>query len=332
MKILLVCMRYSYGDPNREYSYEYNNFYLSLKDMGHEVTIFDYMEELRKRGRAAMNLHLRETVREYQPQLAMFSLYTDQLDPDVVNSLREHTTTLCFFHDDTWRVEYSLFWARHFDYFTTPDVYGERRYAKLGLNNAIHFPFGCNESLYTRRNVPKVYDLSFVGSWSSYREWLIKWLRKKGISAKVAGYRWPGGTLPHQEMVGLFNESRINLNISNSASWDARYLTSSLRGAANRIRSPKIIEQLKGRHFEINGCGAFQLSFYVEGLERHYEIGSEIAIYVDPDDLLEKVKLYLADEELRESIAWAGYERTLSAHTFALRFQKVFERMGLNDV
>lgn len=332
MKILLVCMRYDYGDPSRGHSYEYYNFYESLRSLGHEVTLFDYMTEMQVLGKAGMNQKLLGMVQETRPALTMFSLYTDQFEPEVVQQLRNYTKTLCFFHDDTWRVEYSLFWARHFDFFTTPDIYGERRYAARGLSNAIHFPFGCNEQLYRKMDVPKQYDVSFVGGWHPYREWLINRLRKQGLSVHAVGHRWPGGIVEHEQMVQVFNESRINLNMSNSASWDVRYLLSSPFAVVNRLRSSKTVEQLKARHFEINGCGAFQLSYYVEGLEKYYEIGQEIAIYIDPDDLLEKVRMYLADAELRESIAHAGYQRTMIAHTFALRFQNVFERMGLSDV
>lgn len=332
MKILLACMEYDYGDPSRGRSYEYYNFYQSLKDLGHEVTLFDYMAELKRLGKSEMNHQLLALAQSSKPDLAMCSLYTDQLDPDTVRQLRQHTRTLCFFHDDTWRVEFSQFWARHFDFFTTPDVYGERKYAVLGLPNAIHFPFGCNEKLYRETGSPKQYDVSFVGAWHPYREWLIKRLHKEGFAVKAVGYRWPGGIVSHEQMVALFNESRINLNMSNSASWDARYLLASPRGLINRIRSPKSVEQLKARHFEINGSGGFQLSYYVEGLERHYEIGAEIGVYLDPDDLLQKVKLYLADDALRESVARAGHQRTLADHTFQKRFARVFERMGLVNV
>lgn len=332
MKILIVCMEYDYGDPSRGHSYEYYNFYQSLKDLGHDVTLFDYMAELKRLGKTEMNRKLLEVVRASRPDLAMFSLYTDQLDPGTVKQLNNFTRTLCFFHDDTWRVDFSQFWARHFDFFSTPDVYGERKYADIGLPNAIHFPFGCNEKLYRKTGALKKYDVSFVGAWHPYREWLIKRLRKAGITVEVAGYRWPSGIATHEQMVALFNQSSINLNLSNSASWDARYLVSSPRALVNRIRSAKSGEQLKARHFEINGCGGFQLSYYVEGLERQYEIGAEIAVYLDPDDLLQKVKLYLANETLRESIAGAGYARTILNHTFKNRFRHVFDRMGLPNV
>lgn len=331
MKILLACMLHTYGDSKREYSYEYFNFYQSLKKMGHEVELFDYMGEMQALGKGGMNQKLLARVQEWRPTLAVFSLYTDQFDPQVVNALRSQTRTFCFFHDDTWRVEYSRYWARQFDYFSTPDLHGETKYRELGLANAIYFPFGCNERIFRKLDVLKKYDVSFVGGWHPYREWLIERLRKAGIGVEIAGYRWPKGEIDQEGMVKLFNESRINLNLSNSASWDARYLASSPRAFINRLRSKKNIEQMKARMFEVNGCGAFQLSYFVEGLANCYEIDREIGVYADADDLVEKVRFYLVHSELRESIATAGYERTLNEHTFAKRFNKVFQRMGLTD-
>lgn len=322
-------MAYDYGDPARGHSYEYYNFYQSLKAMGHAVELFDYMTELRQLGKAGMNLKLLERTKLSQPALAMFSLYTDQLEPATVQAMREYTRTLCFFHDDTWRVEFSRYWAPQFDFFTTPDVYGIRKYSAQGLDNAIHFPFGCNESIYKKTGAEKKYDISFVGARHPYRQWLVDLLRKDGHQVKTAGFRWPEGIVSHEEMIAIFNESHINLNMSNSASWDARYLLSSPRGLLNRVRSKKTVEQLKARHFEINGCGGFQLSYYVEGLDRQYMIGEEIGIYLDPDDLRNKVALYLKNEALRSKIAYAGYRRTLKDHTFASRFSDVFNRMGL---
>ncbi|MDP3372035.1 MAG: glycosyltransferase [Candidatus Paracaedibacteraceae bacterium] len=329
MKILVVCMLHTYGDPKREYSFEYFNFYQVLQAMGHEVELFDYMAEIKALGKEGMNKKLLSRVREWQPTVAVFSLYTDQFEPETVNALRAHTKTFCFFHDDTWRVDYSRYWARHFDYFSTPDLRGEEKYREIGLPNAIYFPFGCNEQISRKLDVPKKYDVSFVGGWHPYREWLINRIRKAGANVEVVGYRWPKGEVDQEGMVKLFNESRINLNLSNSASWDVRYLVSSPWAIVNRLRSKKNIEQMKARIFEVNGCGAFQLSYFVEGLAHCYDIDREIGVYADADDLIDKVKFYLAHESLRESMATAAYNRTLQDHTFVKRFQMVFERMGL---
>lgn len=331
MKILVVCMQHTYGDPQRELSFEYFNFYQVLAAMGHEVELFDYMGELHESGKIGMNQKLLERVRLWRPTVTVFSLYTDQFEPETVDALREHTKTFCFFHDDTWRVEYSRFWARHFDFFSTPDLHGETKYREIGLPNAIYFPFGCNEQIFRKLDVRKRYDVSFVGGWHPYRQWLIDRIRRAGIAVEVVGHRWPKGEIDQEGMVRVFNESRINLNLSNSATWDARYLISSPRAMVNRIRSKKNIEQMKARMFEVNGCGAFQLSYYVEGLANCYDIDREIGVYADADDLIDKIKFYLAHEELRESMAAAAYERTSREHLYRQRFQRVFERMGLHN-
>lgn len=332
MKILVVCMLHTYGDPDREYSFEYFNFYQVLKDMGHQVELFDYMGEIEKHGKAGMNRRLLERVTEWQPATAVFSLYTDQFEAQTINALRLHTKTFCFFHDDTWRLEYSRYWAGQFDYFSTPDLHGEMKYNELGFANAIYFPFGTNEKVFRKIDTGKQFDVSFVGGWHPYREWLINRIKKAGISVEAHGHRWPKGEVDQEAMVRIFNQSRINLNLTNSASWDLRYLASSPRALINRVRSKKNIEQMKARIFEVSGCGAFQLSYFVEGLANCFNIDKEIAVYSDSDDLIEKIRFYLKHEELRESIADAAYKRTLTEHTYAQRFQRVFSRMGLaND-
>ena len=84
-------------------------------------------------------------------------------------------------------------------------------------------------------------------------------------------------------MVTVFSQTKINPNLTNSVSWDARYLLSSPKAIRNSLSSAvrqdrKTREQVKARHFGINACGSFQLAYYVEGLERWYRIGEEIAI------------------------------------------------------
>jgi len=325
-------MQHDYGIPERGFSYEYINFYNTLVSMGHDVTLFDFMAEIKLLDKAGMNHKLLTLIEKERPDLTFFSLYTDQFDADTVVKLREYTKTLCFFHDDTWRVEFSRYWAEKFDYFTTPDVYGEYKYKQLGLDSAIHFPFGCNKEVFSKMDVEKTVDVSFVGAWHPYRAWLVDGLRKAGYSVQTSGFGWPSGALAYDEMVMLFNKSKINLNMSNSTSRDLGYLVSSPRALINSIRSPKSIEQLKARHFEISSCGAFQLSYYVEGLERQYQIGDEIGIYVDRPDLIQKVAFYLKNDALREQIASKAYARSLSHHSFESRFNDVFSRMGLIDV
>ena len=326
-----MCMTHNYGDASRAYSFEYFNFYLCLKQMGHDVELFDYLAELNAHGKQQMNQKLLKYVQETRPDLCLFSLYTDQFEPETVQQLRTYTKTLCFFHDDTWRIDYSRYWAQFFDYFTTTDIFGEIKYREMGLPNAIYFPFGFNPAYSKKLDLPKQYDVSFVGGWHPYRAWLIQRLRDAGIQVSVFGHRWPNGEIDQARMVEVFNQSKINLNLSNSASWDLRYLLSSPKALINRIRSRKNTEQMKARLFEVGGCGAFQLTYFVEGLANCFEIEKEIAVYADADDLISKVQFYLGHDALREQMAAASYQRACKEHTFEQRFNQAFQRMGLID-
>ncbi len=60
-------------------------------------------------------------------------------------------------------------------------------------------------------------------------------------------------------------------------------------------------------------------------------IGDEIDVYGSPEELVEKVRFYLKNDDLRAFIANAGYRRTLADHTFGARFKDLFQRMGLSD-
>jgi spore maturation protein CgeB len=89
-------------------------------------------------------------------------------------------------------------------------------------------------------------------------------------------------------------------------------------------------EQIKGRNFEIPGCGGFQLTGNADNLEQYYQDGSEVVIFRNHGELIDKIRYYLAHDEERSAIARAGYERTLREHTYVHRFREIFARMGFS--
>jgi spore maturation protein CgeB len=100
-------------------------------------------------------------------------------------------------------------------------------------------------------------------------------------------------------------------------------LCSSYKAINNSLFYAKTKEQIKGRNFEICGCSGFQLTYYAEELEQHFEINKEVRIYMDVDDLIEKIRYYLRQDEEREAITEAGYQKALSKHTYAQRFTEI---------
>lgn len=322
-------MKHDYGNPDRGYSYEWNHLYLGLKNYFDELLFFDFFGKHQELGQEGMQRCLSEMINREKPDVTVFSLYTNQFSHQFIRELNGLTKTLCFFHDDGWRKEFAAEWAPCFDAFTTSDPSGVRKYLRNGLPQAVFLPFGVNTSLFCPSlNLDKDIDVSFIGAWHPYREWLLSRLRKNGVKVEVFGYRWPHGMLNEANMIDVFQRSKISINMTNCPSWDLRYLLSSPRALLNRFRSPKVFEQIKGRHFEIPACGTMQLSYYVDGLEKIFELDDEIVIYQTPEELVDKTLCYLNDPDELERVTINGLNRTLRDHEYGRRFMQVFKSLG----
>lgn len=327
VRVILAVLYWNYGRPQTGHSFEYYNLYLTLREMC-DTKLFDFHSIMLEKGKEAMNRELLALVKRERPDIVIIALFTDQFLPEVIEELKQYTRTVCYFFDDGWRIDYSNAWVPHFHHVTTTSTHRLRLYREAGHHHVIYSPPGFNEAIYRRKVQPKQYDVSFVGGGHPYRDWIIAQMRRAGLRVHRWGHRSPGvDQLSQDAMIDVFNQTKINLNISNSVSWDLRYLRTSLRAIRVALRSLKNREQLKGRHFEICGCGGFQLTYYVEDLERCYAIGDEIVIYMDVDDLIEKARYYLKHEDEREAIAEAGYRRALADHTYQKRFRDIMNHV-----
>ena len=147
-------------------------------------------------------------------------------------------------------------------------------------------------------------------------------------------------------MIKIFSQSKINLNLTKGyGNFGFKSLASVFlkRGIDNSFKLigprywlenfksilDKKREQIKGRNFEIPGCRGFLLTHNADNLKDYYIEGKEIVIFRDTKDLIEKIRYYLKHETEREEIAKAGYERTLSDHTYEKRFNEIFKVIGL---
>jgi spore maturation protein CgeB len=173
------------------------------------------------------------------------------------------------------------------------------------------------------------YDVSFVGGFNQYRSWFVKVLRKKGINVKCYGNGWPDGPISNDQMIELFQTSKISLNISNSACYDIRYLLSHPKNILHTLHTTKQSSQIKARNFEINYYGGFQLTDYAPTIEEYYDIGKEIACYISPDEAADQIKYYLENDEEREAIKLQGQKKAKLGYTYTGQMRKVLSRIGL---
>lgn len=106
----------------------------------------------------------------------------------------------------------------------------------------------------------------------------------------------------YNEMPYVFNNSRINLNIT--------------------LRSIK--SGIPLRAMDICGAGGFLLSNYQADFYDFFTPGEDIVLYESIDDMLSKCKYYLTHDSARERIAKNGRARIEEAHTYDIRFEEIF--------
>jgi spore maturation protein CgeB len=331
MRILYVAMAYDYGKPERGPSFEETNFRSALDGMGHDVVPFDFMERERVAGRSQMRRELVAAAAEARADVAFFCLFTDQIDADTVAAVRREggAPTVNWFADDHWRFDgFSRHVAPAFDLAVTTDADSLPKYAAAGIDDVLLSQWACNRYAYSKVSDAIEHDVTFVGQPHGNRRELMQRLGDSGHEVEAWGEGWPAGRLSHDEMVRVFSTSRINLNPSNSSLPPNTILHRAVRLLRRRPAEPPRPPQIKGRNFEVPGCGGFLLTEAVPHLERYFELGKEVAVYEGTDDLVEQVGYWLAHDDERAAVAEAGYRRVLAEHTYDHRFEEIFRRVG----
>lgn len=114
------------------------------------------------------------------------------------------------------------------------------------------------------------------------------------------------------EMPKVFKLSKININMT---------LKSILTGIPMRV-------------FDIMGAGGFALSNYQAEMSELFEIGKDIEVYYDLQDLKEKIQYYLEHDNERKDIAYNGYMKVKTQHSMIKKLNyilKTVEKAVLED-
>lgn len=311
-KILYLGMEWDYGVKERGSSFEQDNFYPSLKtwEGTKEFRHFDFVELGKLHGLDAMSNMLYEEVQKFAPD-ALFGVWFDtNHDPrrQILKKISQTTPckTIGWFCDSHWRYEsFDKPWSEFLDFNVTTSKSGQEKYVRDGLGPKVIKSQWAVAPNYKKLDLPKSIDVSFIGQPHGDRRLVIDEIRRAGINIHVWGTGWPGTPrLTFDQMIDTFNRSKINLNLNNACDMS--------------------FKQIKGRNFEVPGCGGFLLTGTAENLHEYYEYGKEIETYGSTGEMIDKIRLYLQDNEKREQIANSGYQRTMTEHTYSHRYNSIF--------
>jgi len=173
---------------------------------------------------------------------------------------------------------------------------------------AIYLPEASDPDLFRPMELPKQYDVCFVGACYGLRQRMVEALERSGVRVQAYGNGWPKGRLPTDAASELFARSKIVLGCGTILHCEDFYA-------------------LKLRDFDGPMSGSLYLTHNNPDLHELFVPDQEIVLFDDIPEMVRKVRHYLAHDDQRERIAKAGRERARRDHTWKQRFQTVFSRL-----
>lgn len=187
----------------------YNNLYLPLVELGHEVVEFHYdmnplllhadpakpgSEEFVRRHRQGLEEQLLLQVRQVHSQkpidLFFSYFYNSCLTPATIREIRSWgIVTVNFYCNNVHQFHLVSEIAPAYDYCIVPEKVTLQKYQAIGAN-PIHIQMAANPLIYRPYPLPRKFDVTFVGQRYADRPHIIDYLLCKGINVRVWGPGW----------------------------------------------------------------------------------------------------------------------------------------------
>lgn len=197
--------------PNAEFRSNIwrNNLYESLVDLGHDVVEFSYdlNETFRhvdktnpahrafiRKNRPVVTAELLRQVRAAhasKPVDLFFSYFYDAcVLPEALDEIRAMgITTVNWYCNGSYQLHLVEEISPHYDWCLVPEKFRLDDYRKLGAT-PLYCQEAANPRIYKPYNLPREFDVSFVGQAYGERPAYVRHLLDRGIDVRLWGYGW----------------------------------------------------------------------------------------------------------------------------------------------
>lgn len=311
----------------------------AFTQMGYECTIFNsrsgvmysnqYMRKLarvlpwidtfKKNSIVKMNGDLIAMVKEIKPKL-LFVIKGESIRPESIEAIKKlNVITVNFYNDlmNQWGTISRI--APVYDlFFNQCHVVLRRLWTELGLKNCFYMAHSTEPLPKNMLTRDKQYPISFIGTHNSKlypnREKYLMAVADLGLHIwgtdgwdKTLLRRCFHGRSEGDQRFDIYAKSKIVIDVN----WDFW-----------------LAEGLSNRPFEVTGCGAlFMTDRTRKDISNAFRENKEVVLFENEKELREKIMYYLEHDTEREAIARAGYERTLTDHTYMNRVRQIFDTL-----
>ncbi|MDA8560534.1 glycosyltransferase [Nitrospinae bacterium] len=274
-----------------------------LQTLGANVVSMNYRDLVLNLGIRGARIKLLNVIADFDPDLILASFFSDnyELSPEFLREISSKVSLVIHAGDDeifgTWQ---TIYFAQSADAVMTCDYGGRFMYEQLSIPT-VYFRSPVLDFLGTPPVVERSIDVSFVGECDrADRSDYIEYLQRNGIKVETYGRGSENGFVSRTDFLKIISKSRITLNFSG-------------RPVPLEILKKEPwrnhFKHLSGRAYEAARMQSFCLSEYCLGLDEMLSIGSEVDVFWDKQELLEKVKYYLKNDAEREGMAAKAFDK-----------------------
>lgn len=186
-----------------------NNLYLPLVDLGHDVVEFEYdlretfsnldpsysdQKKFIEKNRSLISQELLRQIKRVHQQKPIdlfFSYFYDAcVLPEAIEEIKSlGIKTVNWYCNGSYQLHLVSEISPHYDFCLVPEKFRLDDYRKLGAH-PIYSQEAANPNIYKPYDLPKEFDVTFVGQAYGDRPGYIKHLLDSGIDVRVWGYGW----------------------------------------------------------------------------------------------------------------------------------------------
>ena len=200
---------------------------------------------------------------------------------------------------------------------------------KLGIDRASILLHGYDPEVHSLQGLSDdemayyACDVSFIGTWSPKKQHYLEYLYSQlpDLSVKIWGDQW------NKAMAGPLNPA-----IQHHAVYGREYAKAigaskiNIAILSERRNGASSGDKITSRSFHIPASGGFMLHERTRQVQAVYEEGEDVACFASPEELVQNVETFLADESGRKRIARSGWERCVPAHSMDERARVIMDK------
>jgi len=274
-------------------------------------SVFYFSDSVVRNGIRKTEAKIKKEIVERDVSIVFFAPNGDNYELSVeffrdIGSALGVKNVLLVLDDDLIFDVHSKYYSQVFDAVITCDYLATFAYKKLGVPALYYFSSYKKEDFYPV-DVVKDIDVSFIGDCTKGdRMEYVEYLRQNGVDVRIFGDGSPDGFVSKEQMPVIYSRTKINLNFTklDYASAKSWFLEE------NNLTN--IMRQNKGRPMEISLSKAFCLTEYTPSIDAAFDVEKEIDVFNGPEELLQKVRYYLSNDDIREQMAESAYRKALN--------------------